>query len=175
MKYMDKKEKEILSKDEIGDILNAPVNFYISWGTFIVTFVMIILIVICSYLPCTQSAEGEAYFSLENEDFIECLIIIEKQDHSHLLNIGQEIIIEGKAKNEIFIGKIDSIALQSYRKGFQIKAKFSLKQNHNIKEYIINGNIGRKNIRIIIDKFYLGNKILNSFMNLFIRNSDELD
>lgn len=169
---MNKKKKEILYKDGIDDILNVPLNFYIRWGTFIVTLVMVILIVICSYLPCAQAVRGEGYFSLVNEDFIECLIFIEKQDISQL-NIGQEIIIENKVKDEVFIGKIDNIVLQPYKKDFQIKAKFPLEQNNNIKEYIMNSNILGKDVRIVIDKFYLGDKILDSFMNLFIKHSKE--
>lgn len=174
MIFIDKKEKGIQSKDEIGDILNAPLNFYISWGTFFVTFVMIIIIVVCSYLPCTQTVKGEGYFSLVNEDFIECLISIEKQNFT-LIHIGQEIIIEDQVNNEKFIGKIDSIALQSYKKYSLIKAKIPLEQNNNIEEYIMNGNNWERDVKIIVDKFFLGDKILDSFRNLFAEYNNKQD
>lgn len=170
MKFMNQKKKKIQSKHEIDDILNAPLNFYISWGTIVVTLIMIILMIICSNLSCIQTIKGEACFRLINEYSIECSILIEKQ-YLNQIQKGQEIIIGNEVEGKTFIGYTDSILLQLDDKNFIIKPFFPFGLNDCINKDIIDSNISRKDARIIVGNFSLGEKILESFIKLFAKDN----
>lgn len=157
--------KQELRTDEIHEIISSPPNFLTKWGTSIVIMIMIIFISLSFYISYPLVVRGKVRFTSVSQSSIECLILIEPHDMPKL-HIGQKVIIENKAKNEMLVGKVDSVF---NKMDFQIKATFPIGQDK------IDGNVSDKNVRIIVGKFYLGNKILNSFMNLFIKNSDELD
>lgn len=155
--------KQELRTDEIHEIISSPPNFLTKWGTSIVIMIMIILISLSFYISYPLVARGKVRFTLINQSSVECLIFIEPHDIPKL-RIGQKVTIENQEKKEMLVGKVDSILNNI---DFQIKATFPIGEDN------IEGNISDKDAKIIVGKFYLGNKILDSFINLFIKHSKE--
>lgn len=157
--------KQELRTDEIHEIISSPPNFLTKWGTSIVIIIMAILIGFSFFIFFPLVVRGKIQFTSINKSSVECIIFINPQDFSKL-HIGQKVALENKDKDEMLVGKIESIYSNT---DFQIRATFPIEQDK------IDGNISDKDVRIIVGKFNLGNKIIDSFMNMFIKHNNEKD